>query len=725
MSMAEDPYQHLEPNRADMQAHLDFLFGDVREYDDGQVEIAVCMLRGSSKVWQSQLFTTDRLHDAVSYAAASNAAGHNIYVGVALRDPDAAPFGRASDSDHYATPAVYADLDTAEASAAAASRTKALPPDFVVCTGQHPHLRLQPYWRLEEPITAPEQHRALCGGLADSLDGDRAVTNPSRIMRLAGSVAWPTKPGRIPEMTSVVRLKYEPRAHAADQVARAYPATNKVYSIDASGKNDPIERVGSKNSLGLETGRIEDGREAYMRDTILVLLVEWIGTTGSVPSPKELFDVAWPQYEKGAAVMVPGKNTRGPDEMVRKIASTLRRFERGQLRDRTGQVMTLDSAAQEWKTKAARRVDTPREQEQVIDPTPDRIFIPASDFAAAWKPADYIVDGIIQRGYCYSFTSPTGHGKTSVILNLAASIGTGKSFAGCETVPGRVGYFAAENPNDVQARWIGMQDTMGFTEAAVWFCQETIDLQTSFDRISAEAEAAGGFDLIVVDTSQAFFRGDDENSNAQAVTHAKAMRRLTRLPGNPCVIILTHPVKTPSKDNLLPRGGGGFLAEVDGNLTLWNDSDMMLMHHQGKLRGPGFAPLNFMLRQVTSPRLADRKGRAIPTVMAEFISEDEYSRRLVENATDQDKVMILILSRKGKISVADIAKINGWVSPLGVPQKSKVARIIKKLKDDKLVATKRNGRLSLTTAGEREIGPKAKALGIDGAGEDDDSGGDF
>jgi len=722
MSMAETPHQHLEPNRADMQAHLDFLFGDVREYDDGQIEIAVCMLRGSSKVWQSQLFTTDRLHDAVSYAAASNAAGHNIYVGVALRDPDAAPFGRASDSDHYATPAVYADLDTAEASAAAAARTKALPPDFVVCTGQHPHVRLQPYWRLEEPITAPEQHRALCGGLADNLDGDRAVTNPSRIMRLAGSVAWPTKPGRVAEMTSVVRLKYPPRSHAVEEVARAYPPTNNVFTINTAGKNDPIERVGAKNSLGLDTGVIDDGREAYMRNTLLAVLVEFVGTNGAIPDEQELFDAAWPQYAAHVDLSRPG---RGRDEMARKIKSTLRRLDRGQLRDRTGKVLTFDSMAEEWKGKAARKPEQQGEQAQVIDPTPDRIFIPASDFAAAWKPADYIVDGIIQRGYCYSFTSPTGHGKTSVILNLAASIGTGKSFAGCETVPGRVGYFAAENPNDVQARWIGMQDTMGFSDAAVWFCQDTIDLQTSFERISAEAEAAGGFDLIVVDTSQAFFRGDDENSNAQAVTHAKAMRRLTRLPGNPCVIILTHPVKTPSKDNLLPRGGGGFLAEVDGNLTLWNDSDMMVMHHQGKLRGPGFAPINFMLRQVTSPRLADRKGRAIPTVMAEFISEDEYSRRLVENATDQDKVMILILSRKGKISVSEIAKINGWVSSLGVPQKSKVARIIKKLKDDKLVATKRNGRLSLTPAGEREIGPKAKALGIDGAGEDDDFGGDF
>jgi hypothetical protein len=185
------------------------------------------------------------------------------------------------------------------------------------------------------------------------------------------------------------------------------------------------------------------------------------------------------------------------------------------------------------------------------------------------------------------------------------------------------------------------------------------------------------------------------------------------------VIILTHPVKNPSKDNLLPRGGGGFLAEVDGNLTIWNDSDNIVLHHQGKFRGAGFAPVNFVLKPVQPKVLKDAKGRQIPTVVAEHVSEEIYKRQLIDNATDQDKVMILILSRKGDITYADVATLNGWVSPLGVPNKAKVARHVQQLKDAKLVVVKRNGKLALTKAGKAEIGPKARAMGVSGAGLDD------
>lgn len=719
----------LHPNLEDMKFHLELLFSHAREYDDGLIEIAINTGQG----WRGNLFGLDAIDQAVAYAGEMNAAGCNAYVGVALRDPDTPPFGRASDKDHYATTVVGGDLDTAAASAAAPARTSHLPPSFVVCTGQHPHQRLQPFWRLTEAVTDPEQHRQLFGGIADMLDGDRVITNPGRIMRLAGSIAWPTKQGRVPEITYLMPVKDRSRAYSAETIAKAYPNQDKVHSLDATYKNDPIERVASKNSLGLDTGVIDDGREAYMRDTVMAVLVEWIGTTGSVPAPQEFFDAAWPQYSSHVDLSRPG---RGPDEMARKIHSTLRRLDRGQLKDKRGRVLTLETAVEEWQGKqkpvpaAPKAADhfEPMAQPQPAQATlppdttqmPRQMFQRASAFVGSWRPAEYLVDGVIQRGYCYSLTSPTGHGKTSVILHLAACIGTARSFASAETMPGKVGYFAAENPNDIQARWIGMREAMGFDEADVWFCPFTIDLTASFDQIKAEAEAAGGFDLIVVDTSQAFFGGDDENSNSQMVGHAKAMRKLTTLPGNPCVIILTHPVKNPSKDNLLPRGGGGFLAEVDGNLTIWNDNDNVTLHHQGKFRGAGFAPINFVLKGVSPAALKDAKGRQIPTVVAEYVSEETFRKRVGDNATDQDKVMILILSRRGDISIAEIARINDWMSPLGVPQKSKVSRLIQQLKDAKLVVTKRNGKLALTKAGKAEIGPKARALGIEGAGEEND-----
>jgi hypothetical protein len=503
-----------------------------------------------------------------------------------------------------------------------------------------------------------------------------------------------------------------------------------VTAIDTTTKNDPIERVAT-GTLGLGAETVTDGREAYMRDTVLAVLIQFIGENGASPSEQELFDAAWPQYSAHVDLSRPG---RGKAEMAAKIRSTLRRFERGQLRS----LPDIDAAVERYRAKQKSsdksRQSSPSSANEaveagIIEQHKAQLFQRAKLFAANWKPAEYLVDGVIQRGYCYSLTAPTGGGKTAVILNLAACIGSGRNFAGAETLPGRVGYFAAENPNDIQARWKGLEEVMALDDPDVYFCPFTINLETSYEQIKAEAEAAGGFDLIVVDTSQAFFGGDDENSNAQMVGHAKAMRKLTTLPGNPCVIILTHPVKNPSKDNLLPRGGGGFLAEVDGNLTIWNDSDNITFHHQGKFRGAGFAPINFVLKPVQPKALKDAKGRQIPTVVAEHVTEEAFRKRLADNATDEDKVMIMLLSRRGDISFSDIAVANGWVSPFGAPQKSKVSRLVENLKKQKLVMQKRTGKLALTKAGKAEIGPKARALGVDGAGEDDaeegDQGGNF
>jgi hypothetical protein len=70
---------------------------------------------------------------------------------------------------------------------------------------------------------------------------------------------------------------------------------------------------------------------------------------------------------------------------------------------------------------------------------------------------------------------------------------------------------------------------------------------------------------------------------------------LTTLPGGPCVLALCHPIKHVIDPNqLLPRGGGAFLNEVDGNLSAWKrDEDIVELHHTGKLRGPGFEPISF------------------------------------------------------------------------------------------------------------------------------------
>ena len=180
-----------------------------------------------------------------------------------------------------------------------------------------------------------------------------------------------------------------------------------------------------------------------------------------------------------------------------------------------------------------------------------------------------MIDGLLQRRFLYSMTAPTGGGKTAVALLLAAAIARGENISNHEVERGSILYFAGENPDDIRMRWLAMADKMAFDvdDIDVQFIAGVISIAEMFDQIKGEIAAEGGVTAVVVDTAAAYFDGDDENDNVQMGKYARTLRRLTTLPGGPSVIVPCHPTKNASNDNLLPRGGGAFIAEMDGNLV--------------------------------------------------------------------------------------------------------------------------------------------------------------
>src|SRR5262245_24722330 len=83
-----------------------------------------------------------------------------------------------------------------------------------------------------------------------------------------------------------------------------------------------------------------------------------------------------------------------------------------------------------------------------------KLFQPSAEFVAGYVPPDYLIDGLLQRRYVYSFTAKTGDGKTAIALLLAFYVAKGRALAGREVEKGRVLFFAGENPDDVRTRWI-------------------------------------------------------------------------------------------------------------------------------------------------------------------------------------------------------------------------------------------------------------------------------
>ena len=186
----------MKPDPEAMDRFLSHLFGNELR---GLVELAWRDPQ-DGKLRHAQLFHLDNLDALIDKAVEVNSIeGTNTYIGPAIRHQNTAPFARAGDEDFLCAPAFWADLDDAEAVRTAKRKCGRAPANIGVVTGRHPHPRAQLYWRCEEAITDPKALREINTMIAAALGADPAVVNPGRIMRLAGSIAWPVKSGRIAE----------------------------------------------------------------------------------------------------------------------------------------------------------------------------------------------------------------------------------------------------------------------------------------------------------------------------------------------------------------------------------------------------------------------------------------------------------------------------------------------------------------------------------------------
>ncbi|MGY4283633.1 hypothetical protein ACVWXO_002853 [Bradyrhizobium sp. LM2.7] len=330
-------------------------------------------------------------------------------------------------------------------------------------------------------------------------------------------------------------------------------------------------------------------------------------------------------------------------------------------------------------------------------------ILSSAEFVAGFVPPDYVVEGLLQRRFLYSLTGKTGAGKTAILLLISAHVGDGGAIGDRTVEKGKVLYLAGENADDVRMRWIAMAQQMGFDidTIDVHFIPGVFKFSEMLERVRAEIVRIGEVGLIVIDTSAAFFEGDNENDNTQAGSHARRQRAFTGMPGAPCVITACHPVKNATDDNLIPRGGGAFLAEVDGNLTARASEGSVEVSTQGKFRGPDFAPFHFQLRTVTHERLKDSKGRLIPTVVASPLSEQGREEIAKAMRSREDELLVALLTPANqKASKTDLARRLGWKMGSGEPYRVLVGRVLETLRKEKLIAIKR-GVVTLTEEGKK------------------------
>jgi hypothetical protein len=364
--------------------------------------------------------------------------------------------------------------------------------------------------------------------------------------------------------------------------------------------------------------------------------------------------------------------------------------------------LRIDPTSLGWICRSEKKDTAP--DDPVAPPRPRRI-LNSKEFIASFVAPDWLIDGIIQRGRLYSCTSLTGHGKTAVWLYNGGMIQAGRRIGLLDAEAGNVLILAGENPEDLKARMIGMARQFKLNpDQLPYVLPGTFPLtEVEAESLRQEIAALGvPFALIIGDTAASFFPGDDENDNVQAGQYGRTLRTFTGIDGNPAIVVLSHPVKNASRETLLPRGGGAFLNEVDGNLTLWSEvqGEITQLHWHGKIRGPDFDPLTYRLEPVDTGR-QDKKGRDVVTIVARPIDDFEAANRAAQARANEDAVLQLLQTHPGW-SYAEMAQSIGWTDDNDKPQKWKVGRIVKKLEKDRLIKSVR-GKWRLTDAGTEAL----------------------
>jgi hypothetical protein len=242
-----------------------------------------------------------------------------------------------------------------------------------------------------------------------------------------------------------------------------------------------------------------------------------------------------------------------------------------------------------------------------------------AEFIKGFVAPDYLIEGLLQRRFIYALTGQTGHAKTAVALLIARLVSCAdyNTTLGPHRVDkGRVLYFVGENPDDVRMRVIGSDAKRSddVTADNVAFIPGIFDISQMFGVLEHTIKQSGDVSMIIVDTSAAYFLGNEELSNTQMGAYARLLRRhTTSQAGRPCLCSAIRSSYCSSRRNYCLEGGGAYLAGDGRNLTPGRKRTRWSSFYYNKMRGPGFQPLSFKLENHQDAEAFDCKGREIST----------------------------------------------------------------------------------------------------------------
>lgn len=302
----------------------------------------------------------------------------------------------ATDADFAQAPGIWGDLDDADAFARAGKVETIIRPSAWVETGRHPHWRAQCFWRLEGVCENPVSIKALNERVVALYQGDSSVTNPTRLMRLPGTIAWPSKPGRVPEITQLIIPAARPQAHSIEFLTRSLPHPQQAAPIAPAAPAAPSGQAASIMP-GLNTARglidrIKAGDNWHIN--MVRLVAHWIGRGWS---NAEILTAA-------EALTLPGYTVAQTHAEVAKA---------------------IEGGRRKWGAP------DPEHDISADDPSapkPPALWIDAGEWAEEAIPArPWLAPGYLMRGAVSALSGQGSGGKSSLVVRWTIALAIGQA----------------------------------------------------------------------------------------------------------------------------------------------------------------------------------------------------------------------------------------------------------------------------------------------------------
>jgi hypothetical protein len=478
-------------------------------------------------------FELDEIEKATRFAAETNARpGCSLYFRAATVKPDTQ---YTHDGDVVQSPGCWCDCDTPESVSQVLAATDIVP-SFQIVTGRIPTTRCQFAWQYGSPLLWPETSREMNRRAQALAGGDPAVINPSTLLRLPGSIAWPWKPGREPELTEWItpeggghRVSIATLRHRLPEV----PAATLKSAITTGDLLNPIQKL------------IDQARAGPLWHDPVLRLVAMLIARGT-PNAAILAmaeHLTWPGYAVA--------QTR--DELATMIDGARRKGFGG-----TDDVMDVS-------TRISGHFLLLSEQELIARADPE------------WLVTDFVVADSLCVLYGQFSTF-----KSFLALDMALCVATGLPWCGRVVRQGDVLYIAGEGVGGLKLRLAAWKQHHEISVPIPGFrvLPLAVNLmdKAEVERLIAtvtEASTADGYSpkLVIVDTLARAMAGGDENSAKDIslpVRHGGMIQ--TRLG---CAMMLIHHAGKDADRGL--RGSSGLPGATDTILRLTRSDDTVTL----------------------------------------------------------------------------------------------------------------------------------------------------